>query len=225
MEADLNAGARIHFARRMINETTLKNNLIPSSQYSKKGAKASEAAIVKVLYFDYLRQTRQPGVFLASDLHQCFDRMAHPVYSLVSQRLGVHTNIVTCMLTVIQQMQHTVRTGYVDADVWYGNYCDRPLQGGGQGNGAALPLLVAISCILLSVLESAVQGMCVYTAMSLQLLQFIAIMYVDGTDLLLAALSETDTIEDIIKRAKKAASIWQKAVLDSGGAVRPDKWY
>ena len=50
-------------------------------------------------------------------------------------------------------------------------------------------------------------------------------MYVDDTDLLLAALSETDTIEDIIKRAKQAASIWQKAVLDSGGAVRPDKWY
>ena len=50
-------------------------------------------------------------------------------------------------------------------------------------------------------------------------------MYVDDTDILLAALSDADTIESIIKRAKKAASVWQKAVLDSGGAVRPDKCY
>ena len=70
------------------------------------------------------------------------------------------------MLAAIQQMQHTVRIGYGDADVWYGNCKERPLQGGGQGNGAALPLFVAISCILLSVLESAVQGVTIYRAMT-----------------------------------------------------------
>ena len=209
----------------MMNNTALHNNLLPQSQYSKKGTKASEAAIVKVLFFDLLRQTRRPGVFLASDLHQCFDRMAHPVCSLVSQRLGVHTNIVKCMLTAIQQMNHTVRTGYGDANVSYGNCTERPLQGGGQGNGASLPLFVAISCILISVLESAVKGVYFRTAMSLTLIHFIAIMYVDDTDILLAALDDTETIHEVIKRAKKAASVWQKAVLDSGGAARPDKCY
>ena len=50
-------------------------------------------------------------------------------------------------------------------------------------------------------------------------------MYVDDIDILLATLSEIETIEEVIIRAKKAASVWQKAVLDSSGAVRPDKCY
>lgn len=107
----------------MMNGTALQNDLLPHSQYCKKNSKATEAAIVKVLFFDILRQTRQPGVFLASDLHQCFDTMAHPVCSLVSQRLGVHTNVAKCMLTAIQTM-----TGYGDADVSYSNCKDMPLQ-------------------------------------------------------------------------------------------------
>ena len=53
LEVDLNAGARIHFVSRIMNETALKNNLLPSSHYSKKGSKATEAAIVKVLFLIY----------------------------------------------------------------------------------------------------------------------------------------------------------------------------
>ena len=101
MEADVNAGAKIHFVKRMMNETAIPNGLIPVSQYAKKHNKAIEAAIVKVLFFDYLRQTRKPGIIFASDLMQCFDRMAHPVCSLVFQRLGVDFSVIRCMLTVI----------------------------------------------------------------------------------------------------------------------------
>ena len=85
MEADFNAGAKIHFVKRMMNETAIGNGLIPASQYAKKNSRAIEAALAKVLFFDYLRQTRKPGVIFASALMQCFDRMAHPICSLVSQ--------------------------------------------------------------------------------------------------------------------------------------------
>ena len=34
-----------------------------------------------------------------------------------------------------------------------------------------------------------------------------------------------DTLEQVFHRAKKAAKIWQQAVYDSGGAVRPEKCY
>ena len=127
MEADLNAGSKIHFVSRMINSTALNNNAIQPSQYAKKGSRAIEAAIVKILYFDHLRQNKKPGVFFASDLMQCFDRMALPVCSLVSQGLGVHPSVVQCMLLAIQRMEHRVRTGYGDANETYGTYRDRPL--------------------------------------------------------------------------------------------------
>ena len=177
MEADLNAGSKIHFVSRMINSTALNNNAIQPSQYAKKGSRAIEAAIVKILYFDHLRQNKKPGVFFASDLMQYFDRMAHPVCSLVSQRLGVHPSVVQCMLLAIQRMEHRVRTGYGDANETYDNYRDRPLQGGGQGNGASLPLWLAISCILLAMLEDAVIGVQIKTATTLQCLTFICLMH------------------------------------------------
>ena len=62
------------------------------------------------------------------------------------------------MFTAIQQMKHKIRTGFGDSDREYGNDHVRPLQGGGQGNGASLPLWVAISCILLTMLEGEVKG-------------------------------------------------------------------
>ena len=177
------------------------------------------------MFFYYLRQTRKPGVFFASDLVQCFDRMAHPVCSLVSQRLGVGAPVIQCMLLAIQQMSHKIRTGYGDSERTYGFDTDKSLQGGGQGNGPSLSLWLAISCVLLSVLEAAVTGVHVRSSISLQLLTFIAIMYVDDTDIMLTDITGFDTVEDVFLRAQKAAKIWQQAVKDSGGAVRPEKCY
>lgn len=225
MEADVNAGTKIQIVKRMMNETAIQNNLIPTSQYAKKNNKAIETVIVKVLFFDYLRQTRKPGIFIASDLMQCFDRMSHPVCSLVSQRLGVDPSVIQCMLLVIQNMIHKIRTGYGDSTISYGNDDTTPLQGGGQDNVAYLPLWLAISCILLSILEASVTGVYIRSSISLQLLIFIAIIYVDDTDILLTDYTGHDDIYDIFERAKKAAKVWQQAVHDSGGAVRPEKCY
>ena len=77
----------------------------------------------------------------------------------------------------------------------------------------------------MAVLESAVQGVHVYSAISLKLLAFIAIMYVDDTDILLTDVSGDGTLEEIFERAQIAARVWQQAVHDSGGAVRPEKCY
>lgn len=50
-------------------------------------------------------------------------------------------------------------------------------------------------------------------------------MYVDDTDILLTDISGKDTLDIIFKRAQRAVRVWQQAVYDSGGAVRPDKCY
>ena len=62
-EIDLNAGSKIHFVSWMINSTALQHNAIQPSEYAKKGSKAIEAVIVKILYFDQLRQNKKPGFF------------------------------------------------------------------------------------------------------------------------------------------------------------------
>lgn len=225
LEADFNAGAKIHWVKRMMNETGIGKGLIPDSQYAKRGNKAIEAALVKVLFFDHIRQNKQPGIIFASDLMQCFDRMAHPVCSLVSRRMGVPQSVIKCMLLTIQQMTHRVRTGYGDSSFTYGNDSVHPLQGGGQGNGASLPLWLAISCILIAMLEDRVIGVRLQTAVTLQIIIFIAIMYVDDTDILLSDITGTDSLDDVFYRATRAARTWEEAVIASGGAVRPEKCY
>ena len=83
------------------NETGIGNDMIPASQYSKRGKKAIEAALVKVLFFDHIKQNMQPGVIFAFDFMQCFDRMVHPVCYFVSRRMGVPKSVIKCMLLTI----------------------------------------------------------------------------------------------------------------------------
>ena len=37
----------------MMNDTAINNNLIPDSQYAKRGSKAIDAAVVKVLFLSH----------------------------------------------------------------------------------------------------------------------------------------------------------------------------
>ena len=222
MEADCNGGSKIHFARRMMHRAQ-DNNLISECQYAQKGKKAIEAALVKVLFLDHLRITKQAGSLTMNDLMQCFDRMCHSVCSLATRRLGTGPRVLQSMLTTIQRMKHFIRTAYGDSRHHYGNDARNPLQGGGQGNGASMPFFVAISSILIPLLEQHVECFKIYSAISLTVLALIAIIYVDDSDFLIAAKHPTDTPQSIVRRTQQAANIWQQSVHQTGGAIRPHK--
>ena len=226
LEADFNQQAALHFSKRMISNGIV-NLAIPSSQYAKKGNRSIEAAVVKVLFFDYLRLTRRNGAFMAMDLKNCFDRMAHPVTSLAAQRLGVSPRITKCMIQTLIKMKHYIRTAYGDSEWSYGGNMTRPLQGAIQGNGAASPMFVAISCVILSYLESQTQGIHVLSAITLTLFSLSIIMYVDDADILIAADKLNDSRETVQQKAQRTATIYQDGVRQTGGAIRPDKcrWY
>jgi len=135
------------------------------------------------------------------DLENCFDRMAHPISSLCSQRLGVSSTVAQCMINTLCTMKHHVRTAYGDSDWSYSGTPTRPLQGAVQGNGAASPIFVAISCTILAYLESQVVGINVYSALTLTLFTLVAILYVDDSDILIAATRKDESAESVSKRA------------------------
>ena len=226
LEADFNQQASLHFSKRMMHQNIL-NMAIPPSQYAKKGNRAVEAAIVKVLFYDYLRLTKRNGAFITMDLRNCFDRMAHPITALSVQRLGVSANVTKCMIKTICRMKHYIRTAYGDSDWAYIGTNEKPLQGAIQGNGAASPMFVAISCVILAYLESITKGIFVFSAISLTLFSLSAIMYVDDTDILIAADEIDQSIQEVQSKSQRAASAYQKGVQQTGGNVRPDKcrWY
>ena len=53
LEADLNQQVSLRFSKRVVNNG-IQQNIIPYSQYAKKGNRAIEATITKILVFDYL---------------------------------------------------------------------------------------------------------------------------------------------------------------------------
>ena len=52
-------------------------------------------------------------------------------------------------------------------------------------------------------------------------------MYVDDSDIILTAISPNESPLDLHRRAQHAATSYQSAVAQTGGAVRPEKcrWY
>ena len=226
LEADFNQNASLHFSKRMMG-LGIERGAIPLSQYAKKGNRSVEAALVKIMIFDQMRFNKINGSFIAMDLMNCFDRMAHPVSSLAAQRLGVHPNIAACMIKTLCQMKHFIRTAYGDSTWSYTGTPSRPLQGAVQGNGAASPIFIAISCVILSYLQSQAIGIQFMSAITMSIFSLIAILYVDDSDILVAAICNDESDTSIFSRTQKAATAYHTAVHQTGGAVRPDKcrWY
>ena len=223
LEADFNTGTKLIFNKRML-DNARQHNLIPDSQYLRKGTRSIEAAIFKRLFFVLLRLQRRPGAVVSNDLRSCFDRIPHPVGSIACRRLGVNPSALSALLSTIQHMRHYVRTGHGDSEKYYTGDPGMTLQGGGQGNGAAGPMWVAVSLILISIMaDFDIQSRCV-AAISGICLIFSVIMYVDDSDLLLMG-EEGDTYDTILQKTQSLANKWSKSLWSLGSALRPEKCF
>jgi hypothetical protein len=78
-----------------------KYKLIPEEIYSKRNHLADNGTLTKVLYYDIVRQVRLPVGISAVDADNCYDRIAHPIASLVFQARGVPQEAVVSMLSMI----------------------------------------------------------------------------------------------------------------------------
>jgi hypothetical protein len=91
-----------------------EHKLIPEEIYSEKNRLAEDRTLAKVIFYDIVRQTRWPAGIAAVNADNCYDRIAHPILSLVFQSMGIPTLATTSMLTTIQDMKFYLCTGYGD---------------------------------------------------------------------------------------------------------------
>ncbi len=71
------------------------------------------------------------------DADNCYDRIAHPIASMVFQLLGVPKEAAVSMLSTIQDMKIFLQTGFGDSKAYAGSANGKKTQGLCQGNGAA----------------------------------------------------------------------------------------
>ena len=224
IEASLSEGAKIIFSKRMM-QNARKCGVIPQDQYARKGGRSTEAALQKVLLYDYMRLTRVGGIVIANDMESCYDRMVHSATSLALRSLGASSTAVECMSSTIQNMTHYIRTAFGDSDCFYGGDEEDPLQGGGQGNPAAPPMWTALTIIFLRILQSLDPGVELITPISMMAVLFTAVYYVDDCDLFVRA-KEGENAVDMCRRMQKLLRFWCSLLWASGGALRPKKcWW
>ena len=223
LEADFNTGTKLIYNQRMLTNAR-KFNLIPDSQYSRKGARAVDAVLFKRLFFDLLRLQKRPGAVVSNDLRSCYDRIPHNVGSIVCRRLGLNPPAIQTLFSTLHNMKHYVRTGYGDSQRFYEGNPGQPLQGTGQGNGSGPPMWIAISLILISIMSDFdVQAKCIAAISGLCLI-FSVIMYVDDTDILITGEFE-DTYEDILQKTQRITNKWCNILWSMGAAPRPEKCF
>ena len=87
MEADLNATNKEIYGIRL--DLVRRHGLIPEEVHSERNRLADDGTLAKVLFYDILRQTRRPAGIAAVDVDNCYDRIAHPIASVIFQAVGV----------------------------------------------------------------------------------------------------------------------------------------
>ena len=70
-----------------------KYHLLPEEVFSERNRLvADDGFLTKVLFFDIARQLRRPTGLALVDADYCYDRIAHPMVSMVFQAFGVPTD-------------------------------------------------------------------------------------------------------------------------------------
>jgi hypothetical protein len=87
---------------------------MPEEIYSKRNHLADDGTLSKVLFYDIVQQLPHPAGLTLVNADNCYNRIAHPMASMVFQSFDVPTSVVKSILTTIQNMEFYLRTGYSD---------------------------------------------------------------------------------------------------------------
>ncbi len=141
MEADFNSTNKVIYGICMLAKVR-KYKLMPEEVYSKWNHLADKGTLSKVLFYDIVRQLQRPAGLASVDTDNCYDRIAHPMASMVFQAFGIPTPAIESMPTTIQNMKFFLRTNYGDSEDYAGGDHDDSkdpikMQGMCQGNGAS----------------------------------------------------------------------------------------
>ena len=223
LEADYNQSMKMIFGRRMMRNSEVSTDY-PASQFgSKRGAKAIEAVRLKRMTLDIIRLNRQPATIITTDLHSCYDRIVHTVGALCSRKQGVREEPIKMMIDTIQNCTNSVRTAFGDSDRSYGCTPDDPFHGTGQGSGASPAIWFAITVILIDALLHERIGTFITLAISMRLIRFPAILFVDDTDFIVTGTTAHEDSTSILLYSQHALFIWSALLHATGGSLRPEK--
>ncbi len=181
MKADFNATNKIIYGQRML-QTARKYKVMPEEVFSKRNRLADNGTLIKVLFYDIVCQTRLPAGISVVDADNCYDRIAHPIASMVFQALGVPQEVIVLMLTMIQDMKFFLRTGFGDSKDYPGSTGGKKTQGMCQGNGASPAAWTVTSTAMINAHKQKGHGIHLLCPITKKPLHLVGTLFVDDTD-------------------------------------------
>jgi uncharacterized protein (UPF0332 family) len=212
MEADFNSANKIVYGIWML-EQARTHNLMPKEVFSKHNKMADNGTLTKVLTYDIIRQTRQSAGIALVDADNCYDRIAHAIASLVFQAFGVPLSASESMLTIIQEMNFFLRTGFGNSTDFASSTLSIKTQGLCQGNGTSPAGWAVVSICIISAHKKKGRG-AHFTCPITKLKSYIAgIIYVDDTDLVHFRMDEDQGKDEAFYRLQEAITNWGKLLI------------
>jgi len=224
MEADLNATNKEIFGIRMLDQVR-GLGLIPEEIYSKRNRLADDGTLAKVIFYDIVRQTRRPAGIAAVDADNCYDRIAHPIASLIFQSMGVPLEAIKSMLTTIQEMKFFLRTGYGDSTDYAGSTGGKRTQGLCQGNGAAPAGWTVTTIPMIRAHKRKQHGVHLISPISRRKLHVVGSLYVDDTDLEHFTMQREEAVDEAQAAMQESIVNWGRLLVATGGALKPAKCF
>ena len=209
---------------KMIMEQGEHYGLLSNEQFgSRKAKSALEHALNKRLILDLARQKKCNAIYLTNDAKSCYDRILLMVAYMTMRRFGIPINVAKCVITGLIEMVCRIRTAHGDSKKSYSAQQLRDfMHGVGQGNGYGPAIWAAISSILFKILQDLGFGTDIYAPISRELLQLVAISFVDDTDSITLG-RPNETWNELITRAQKGLDMWECLIRTTGGAIEPGK--
>ena len=198
-------------------------NLIPPGQCgARKRHQAIDLALSKRLVWDSLILDRQAAGWVSNDAKSCFDRIVHWVAKLALMRFSIPWEAVSLVFDVLAKAKHRVRTGFGDSPRVFSPTTSIPFQGCGQGNGAGPAIWVALSAILIDMMDAEGFGYSSRTALSDDEIFASCFAFIDDTDVIESG-EPSQSAEELMPSIRSALQLWSGGVRATGGAINPEK--
>ena len=92
--------------RDMVSYAERCNQVPPEAYGNRRGYRAVDCAINKVLTTDIIRQRAMLAALCSNDAQSCYDHIVHAVAILAMRRLGVSSATCQVMFGTLQQVEH-----------------------------------------------------------------------------------------------------------------------
>ncbi len=227
MEADFNTANKTIYGVRML-ANTCKYQLMPEEIFSKRNRLADGGTLSKVIFYDIARQLRRPMGLALVDTDNCYNRICHPMASMVFQLFGVPKGPIQTMLKTLQDLRFFLRTGYGDSPGYVGGNKGSAItavknQGMCQGNTAPPAAWTVVSIPMISAHKKKGHGAHLVTPISNLSCHLAGGLFVDDTNLFHLDMRVRETVIEAHGRLQDTVINWGKLLIATGGALKPKK--